>query len=228
MTRLGIVTGLAFEAALLEKAAASLQEYERPRIVCAGLGRERAERSAQELVAQGATALLSAGVAGGLDPALGPGTLILADSVVAAGGNAVATDTGWRVRLGTKFPVVTGAIAESPAPLGSAAEKAALRARTNAVAVDMESYGVARAAIHAGVPFLAVRAIADTSRDTLPRAALAGTAPDGTVRAAPVLREVLKRPADAPALIRLARANAAATRALRDFALVGLPFFGLV
>lgn len=237
---LGIVTGLQFEAALLRRTLKAYAKTAQPPaicppsiwIICAGPGRMAAEQAAKDLIAKGATALMSLGLAGGLDPALPPGALILASHIVNAEGDSLPTDDAWRARararLGDKIKLIDGILAESGAPLASPAEKARLRTATNALAVDMESYGVARAAERAGLPFLAMRAIADRASDPLPPASLAGAAPDGGIHAGPVLKELMRRPTDLPALLRLARASAAAQKSLRDFARLGLPFFGLV
>lgn len=233
---LGIVTGLQFEAALLRRA---LKAYAKTTstppsigIACAGPGSQAADRAAVALIAKGATALMSLGLAGGLDPALPPGALILASHIVNVEGHSLPTDENWRAharaQLGNKIELIDGGIAESETPLASPGAKAKRHAATRALAVDMESYGVARAAERAGVKFLAVRAIADRASDPLPPASLAGTAADGSIHAGAVLKELIRRPADLPALLRLARASAAAQKSLRDLARLGLPFFGLV
>lgn len=76
---LGIVTGLAVEARTLP-----------PSIIASGAVVElsaanpaRAERSARRLVEQGAEALISYGLAAGLNPRFGPGTVIVAGRVLA-------------------------------------------------------------------------------------------------------------------------------------------------
>ena len=60
-------------------------------------------------------------------------------------------------------------ILESPTIVAGIADKAQLFARVGAAAVDMESGVVARAAARAGVPFLAIRAIADAANTGIPR-----------------------------------------------------------
>lgn len=66
-----------------------------------------------------------------------------------------------------------GAILALDRLLSSPQEKAEAFARTGAVAVDMESHHVARAAAAHGLPFIAVRAISDRADEALP-AAFAG------------------------------------------------------
>ena len=78
--RIGVLTGLAAEARLLERALTGSDVI----IARTGAVPERAEAAAESLVAKGAAALLSFGLAGGLDPTLRAGDLVLADRVVRA------------------------------------------------------------------------------------------------------------------------------------------------
>jgi hypothetical protein len=52
--------------------------------------------------------------------------------------------------------------------LSSPQDKAAAFARTGALAIDMESHHVARAAAERGLPFIAVRAVSDQADEALP------------------------------------------------------------
>ena len=94
--------------------------------------------------------------------------------------------------------------------LATAAEKAALRRATGADAVDLESAAAARA----GIPFAALRAICDPAARDLPHAALVALDARGRIGALHVLAAVLARPAELPALLRLAGDAARARRAL--------------
>ena len=95
MTRVGIVTGMAFEAECLRAALRRHPDLPKPRIQVTGARRGRAEATARNLIAEGATALLSFGVAGGLDPDLKPGDLIIADHILSVNGPILAADSGW-------------------------------------------------------------------------------------------------------------------------------------
>jgi hopanoid-associated phosphorylase len=204
---IGVVTGLAAEAKIAT--AAGLVAF-----ACGG-DPTRAGAIAARLIAEGASLIVSFGLAGGLDPALAPGTLIVADTVI--DGEALATDPSWTARLRVGLPgAVGGAIAGVDGPLATVAAKAALRA-TGAVAVDTESHAIARAAGRS-VPFVVVRAIADPAAMALPPAALVAPRPDGGIAVHRVLASVAVRPTQIPDLIRLARASRAAFAALRHAA----------
>ncbi len=56
------------------------------------------------------------------------------------------------------------------------------------LAVDMESHGAARFAENWGLPFAALRAIADPQHRALPPAAMVGMKPDGSADIKAVLR----------------------------------------
>ena len=82
-------------------------------------------------------------------------------------------------------------------------DKRALNAATGATAVDMESHVVADLAARHGLPFAAVRAIADPVGRAIPRAALVGMRSDGTMNAVACLRVLMRDPGQVPALVRL-------------------------
>jgi hopanoid-associated phosphorylase len=182
-----------------------------------------AGRGLAEALAERPAAVISFGLCGALEPSLQAG-----DLVVGSGVNGAPADAAWADRLMAALPDARrGGIASSGAMATSAAAKAALHARTGAIAVDMESHLVA----DAGVPFAILRAVSDPAHRPLPRAAQAGFKADGDADIAAVLRALIARPWELPALLRTAREAGAAFRALRD-ALdllgpgVGCPYLG--
>ena len=82
----------------------------------------------------------------------------------------------------------------------------------------MESATVAFAARAAHVPFVALRAICDTARTTVPRTALAAADAYGRARWGRLLGSLLVRPWELGALFALQHAFHAARRALREAA----------
>ncbi len=208
MTELGVVTGLAAEARLIEKAFAR-EARAAPALACSGPGAERAQAAAAKLLAGGARMLVSFGLCAGLDPALNAGDLMLAEAVIGAPGRAIQTDAARRGAVAARLSesglrVAGGALLGQERQIGRAEDKAALFASTGARAVDMESHGVAHAAEAAGVPFLVARAVADPAERNLPRAALKAVGPDGRLRILAALTTMYLRPWEGPAMIRLA------------------------
>jgi adenosylhomocysteine nucleosidase len=201
------VTGLRTEARIARRAGFS--------IVCAGgIPAHTAATLGQAVGGGGATGLVSFGISGGLAPALAAGTLVCARAVIAADGTRYPVDEGWRARIPEWSGALDGDVFGSDAIVGTAAEKAALHARTGAVAVDLESAVVAQAAALAGLPFIVVRAIADPAERDLPPAAYIRLTPDGAPNLGKILASALGGPGQIAALIRLSRDARLAFRAL--------------
>ncbi|MGD8809099.1 MAG: hypothetical protein PVG24_05810 [Gammaproteobacteria bacterium] len=226
MTRVGLVTGMRVEEDCLGAALDPLPEDRQPLTFCAGASAERAYHGARSLVEQGAGALLSIGIAGGLDASLRPGDVILPDIVVGAGDTRRGVSAEWHAAVIQEVPnPAIGTLYASADPACSVAEKAALHAASGALAIDLESGAVAIAAAEMAVPFLVLRVIADPADRAIPRAALHGVGPDGNRRPLAVLSRLILRPADLPALIALARDSNAALRQLRRVASLGAALF---
>ena len=90
--RVGVLTGLTVEARLLDGLAGEPQS---PLIARAGACARRAHDEAERLVASGAIAIVSFGIAAGLDPQVRAGDLIFADRVILPSGRSIATDPEW-------------------------------------------------------------------------------------------------------------------------------------
>ncbi len=84
-----------------------------------------------------------------------------------------ATDVTAPGKTGSERGAKVGAILGLDRMLSSPRDKADAFARTAALAVDMESQHVARAAASRGLPFIAVRAVSDQASEALP-AVMAG------------------------------------------------------
>ena len=182
------------------------------------MGSEAATLAARTLVDAGAAALVSWGMAGGLDPSLAAGTLILPTEIVAPNGATIPTSKPWRERLSAAVsahrPAVPGKLVTSTRAVGTVADKAALFRQTGAAAVDMESLAVAEVALERRVPFLAVRVIVDSASDVLPKSVAAAADASGHLRLWRLLGALTLAPSDLMPLIRLARGYRAAGQAL--------------
>ncbi len=211
--RPGIVVATAAEACTLVKgsfrAGILIHLPEDSLVSVSGMGAKRARLAAQTLLENGATALVSWGVAGGLLPGLSPGRLILPESIVASDQSVYSVDPIWHERLWKRlklrFDLHRGTLAESKGVLASCAEKAVLFHRTGAVAVDMESASVALVAQKAGIPLMVIRAIADTAETAIPRSVLDSIDECGRVRLSRIFPCLVKRPGELLALVRLGR-----------------------
>jgi hopanoid-associated phosphorylase len=198
-------------------------------VVAGGGDVTRLEREL-EAAAGGVSAVLSCGVAGALDPALRAGDVVVGTlhtpfvssevekpAMVPGFSTLLETNGGLVAWLASALPNAhRGTIVGADQIIASVAEKAALQARTGAIAVDMESHIAARVAARHDLPFAILRTISDSADHALPPAALVGMKPDGGVALGAILASLARNPAQIPALIRTGRDAGAAFQALRD------------
>ena len=222
----GIVAAMVAEARILAKGPISPGELSLPEgamLFISGIGAKRARVAAQALLEKGATALVSWGSAGGLMPALSPGSLILPERILGADQSVYPTDPIWHERLCSRLKGHVephrGVFAESTQVLATRAEKAALLRRTGAVAVDMESASIAQAAKEAGIPFMAIRAITDSAEMEIPRDALDFIDEFGRVRLIRLFSLMARHPLELFALLRMGQNFRAAETTLARVAL---------
>ena len=197
---IGIVVGFVAEARLARLLGGS--------VAIGGGDAAGAAAAAAGLVRSGATALLSFGLAGGLDPTIPAGALVVPLRVV--GGGDWPTDPVLSARLGTP----AGSLLAANAILAGRAAKQAAWQRTGALAVDMESGAVASTAAAHGLPFAVLRAVCDPAGRDLPPAALTALSPDGAIRPGTLLASLARHPRQLGALIALGREAARARAAL--------------
>jgi len=200
-------SGLAAEAKIARRAGFP---------VVVGAGDHRRTVALVERAVAAANCLVSFGIAGGLAPGLRPGDVILSAEVI-------GEDRRWKTApklseqiadLARQIGAREGPVLGARTILATEADKARAWRETGALAIDLESAIVARAAEAAGIPFLVLRAIADTATRALPPAALIPLSADGTPALARVLAAVLRRPRQIGALVGLARETRRALAAL--------------
>jgi len=173
--------------------------------------------------ADGATAILSLGIAGALAASLQPGDWVVASRVVAQDAEW-PTDPAWTADLAKRLPAPSsGPILGCDAMLLKATDKRAACHRYGALAVDMESRVAADVAQRLGLPFAAARAISDCADHDLPPAVTVGMRPDGGMALAPVLLALARNPLQLPALLRTARHAERAFKALGNFRIPAHP-----
>src|SRR5258706_14987190 len=105
--RLGAIVGLPIEAAILRfrgHGAFAAPDW----VAVARADAGRAEFLSNELIGRGADALLSFGIAGGTDPALPPGAIVVASEIVLTDGTRSPTDAAWRQAVLTQLMQLRG------------------------------------------------------------------------------------------------------------------------
>jgi nucleoside phosphorylase len=279
---LGIVTGLKSEAKLLKGLDLAC-------VSTGGQARE-ARRKIDRLIAEGATGLISFGIAGALSPDLRTGDLIIADTVANDIGEVWQTHQPWVDTLRSSIepiehdhhhddaphhaasrrseghatagptwssdredallpphaPTVIPALSRGPLSgqarsekwipaqgrddggrgigvgailgldrmLSSSREKANAFTRSGALAIDMESHHVARAAGECGLPFIVVRAISDQANEALPAIMASFVDEEGQSKMSAVLAALIFRRVQLGALLQAGRASKRAHQAL--------------
>ena len=231
MTALLILTALELEARALARelelpplSSFSFPAFGRPRLrlapvglraaLCGARWRELSDGLDHPLV-------VSAGVCGALERALAPASLVIPERVMGPSGDlyAVAAGAHRTVLARAGRPAETGLVLTVREAVETPAAKAALRAETGAVAVDMESAVIAACAQAAGWPALVVRAVADGAHEDLPKDLVDLVTPVGRLAHRRALALAITRPGVLPHVLtlwgRTRRALAAVARALR-------------
>jgi adenosylhomocysteine nucleosidase len=189
-----------------------------------GMGEERARLATRTLIERyRPDSMLAAGFGGGLAADVLPGELVVATEVAGRPSEARQRAGAERVRL-RDVRIHAGPLVSSPGIVHTIEEKRALAARfPEALALDMESAGVADEAVSAGIPWLAVRAVTDGREDAMPelvepfRRLPAIDPGTGEVIPARMALMVVLRPRVVPELVRLGGRAARAARNLADF-----------
>jgi len=172
-----------------------------------GAGANNARTASELLIAQGATRLISWGCAAALGESLKPGDLVLADTLLDAEGARIGIPAAWhdfaKNLLSNTLKVHTGGLVESKTIVASGKDKKRLYTQTGAIALDMESIAIAKAALQNSLPFLAVRAIADPVNMDLPKAINHSLNNEGDIVLSKLLLFIALHPAELPGLVKL-------------------------
>jgi adenosylhomocysteine nucleosidase len=199
-----VVTGVAREAKIA--AGPGVQT------VCSGGSPQRLRDLLSKHDPRGLTAVISFGIAGGLNPALITGHVVVADAIISADGRRL-TDTALADALIRalsevgRVKLLRATIAGADIALVDPRAKSAARKQTGAAVVDMESHIAAEYAAAHGLPFGAVRVVCDPAGDSLPPLVNEALNPDGSISLKGVFRSLRREPDQILDLLRLARTS---------------------
>ena len=155
--------------------------------------------------------VLLVGVAGGVDPKLETGDLLLADrhalqnGASQGAGQAIKPDadmlqSAQKAALELSVPIFNGGSLTVDHLVAEPHEREFLRTEYQVYSVNMEDYRAAEAAQNAGVPFLSVRVVLDTASQRLP-----GYLPGLARSRYKVVTKILLMPWRIPTMLRLKR-----------------------
>ena len=174
-----------------------------------GDGPENAGQGARALLGRFPVGgLIAVGVSGGLSPALEPGRLLAARDILEDGRPAPPPDAAWLERAVQQAGALPATFVSSRTLLCTARSKRDAYAALpdgGVASVDQESAALARAAADRGIPYLALRSIADPAEENLPLDFNALRDATGAVDRRRVAWRVVRRPALVAPLWRLHR-----------------------
>jgi|GEM_PF-200344 len=169
--------------------------------------------SAADLGSSRLEAVVSVGLCGALDPRLSAGQILIASEVK----GDVSSETFSTFQPESDQLFVSGTVISQDRVAVTAAEKAQLHARYGAIAVDMESSGVALRAKRAGLPFCCIKCVSDCADESFGLDFNQSRSPDGRISRGKIVLQALVRPGVIPELFRLKRRADLAAGALGDF-----------
>ncbi len=199
---IGVVVGLHAEAVIARRLGWP--------VAIGGGGFAGALDAVKRLLADGATALLSFGLAGGLRPGLGAGAIVSPAWVIDHDGRRHPTNIDFARQLGP----VSGTLLAARHVVGTIEAKAEAWRTTQADAVDIETAAILDVA--AGRPVAVLRAICDSAERSLPPAALSALTAQGKIGIGAVMWSVAGRPGQIGSLVTFGRDAAAARKALLE------------
>lgn len=192
-----IVTGLAQEARIAAGPGMI--------VICSSSDPQQLRALLATLDSQTFRGVVSFGVAGGLDPSLKTGDVVVATEVM-AGDTRFLADMALNEEMiasaalkrslmsRRRRRVVRGMLAGVERVVAASDRKAELHSETGAAAVDMESHIAAAYAAQAGIPFAALRVISDPAHRALPELAQNAIKPNGDICMRTIVRGVVRNP----------------------------------
>lgn len=169
--------------------------------------------AAADLQSSALEAVVSVGFCGALKPGIPEGQVIVATNITSP-----ATDEVFPAcQVEASQPFVTGPVVSQDAVAGTSQEKAQLADRYQAIAVEMEAFGIAVRAKRAGLPFCCIKVVSDRADESFRFDFNQVRTADGHISRGKIIGKALVRPILIPELLRLKRRADRAAVVLGDF-----------
>lgn len=165
-----------------------------------------------ELSSSKLEAVISTGYCGALDPALAEGQIIVADRVL----DSATGEAFHCAQVTSPQEFVIGTLLSQDRIVTHATAKASLF-ETGAIAVDMESAGVAARAKRARLPFGCIKVVSDRADESFPFDLNAMRSAEGRIVRGKIVVYALSRPKLLGSLLRLKRRTESASKTLGEF-----------
>lgn len=193
-------------------------QYDGIRIVAveAGTGVSRASRATHALIdAHHPDWIISCGFAGGLQTGLKRGQIVVGERLVS--GELPEIQIDLKMPADPTRGLHVGTLVTVDKVVRLASEKQALGQQYQALAVDMETYGVAAVCKQRHQKFLAIRVLTDDAETDLPPEVLSLLGSTGNVRFGAVVASLWKRPGSATDMLQMREDANIAAKHLADF-----------
>ena len=223
MSKTGIVTALRSEMNCLTQSRpepnVATKINEQLLLVLSGMGSENVAAAIDVLLAEKVEGLVSFGTAGALGNDLKSGDIVIPANIVNANDEHQDISSIWRDNVIQKLetcPSVIhhGDIVTTSNVIANSADKQALREKTGAIAVDMESALISSAATLHNLPVIVIRVIVDEADTSIPTKVLDNTDAFGEVAIMGLMGAILTQPSLIKDLINLGSAFKAARHSM--------------
>ena len=212
MKKLGIIAALPAEAKCFQINELNFEtpiEIEKNVFLCiSGIGYESSLNATKKLVKLNVDGLVSWGIAGAISHSINSGDMVIARSVINHR-NIYSTSREWQKKIishfkDSSYKIFNGDVVSTEKICTSFEEKIKLFRKTKALAIDMESAGIAEIAMASNLDFIIIRAIADNADSNIPEAVIKNIDNFGRINIGRFLVYCLFHPAQIYELILLA------------------------
>jgi len=166
-------------------------------------------------VQRGVKRILSFGIAGGLEPGLPIGSMVIGSQVHSPDGTWPC-DVEWVNQLMQKFPEAhCGGVWGSETIVASAREKRQVYEKSRCLVVDMESQCAAQIAAEANIPLGVLRVVCDSANMDVPPVVMVSIGEDGKIHIGRAMWHIMRHPTQCGDLVGMLQGTGKAHKVLR-------------